>query len=72
MKPGVTRVLDYLVIVDDSKLEDGDLCILNGRELVVYSHKTNMVALQKIVGQYPLNNAEPLPNIKIVPELIED
>jgi hypothetical protein len=83
MKHKIIQTENYLLIVDDSQITEGDYCLANAKtynnEIVTYRKSpcpppfvSNLNILKKIIAHLPLNGASILNGVDLLPPLEDD
>lgn len=69
MKHEIIKTENYLLVLDDSEIKDGDWCIYKTGEIIQYLVKLNTDNLKKIIAHLPLNNSPILDGVPLLPPL---
>ena len=83
MKHKIICTENYLLIVDDSQITEGDYCLANAKtynnEIVTYRKSpcpppfvSNLNILKKIIAHLPLNGSSTLDSIDLLPPLPDE
>lgn len=83
MTHNIIQTENYLLIVDDSEIKEGDYCLANAKtynnEIVTYRKSpcpppfvSNLNILKKIISHLPLNDAPILRGVDLLPPLADD
>lgn len=83
MKYNIIQTDNYLIIVDDSEIKEGDLCIANSatynNAIVKYMkspcpppYVSNLLILKKIIAHLPLTISPVLEGVELLPPLEDD
>jgi hypothetical protein len=63
---------DYLLIVDDSEIKEGDYVLSRLNEIVIFGKNYLATLYKKIIANLPLNNSSILEGVPLLPPLEDD
>ena len=83
MRYNIIQTENYLIIIDDSEIKEGDWCLANGatynNTIVKYlkspcppPYVSNLSILKKIIAHLPLNNSPILDGVDLLPPLEQE